>query len=444
MSDSTLYKKTIDGVVVLSEFDVANLSNPPADKIYLYAEDNGSGTTIIKIKDSTGTVTQLSLSNNNGVNVENLKTVSSKSDFPAAANGVITITGGAWLLTKTIDLEGDRLVFTGDAVLLGTSSETSSLKSTGLASDYLITTSYDLPIQNLEITAAKAIYAEAVDNNRAIDWRAVNFVDCPEVGVVSGYTNFVMQDSAFINSAGFSFPDSVGTIAFETTLFSNPTGTMLTIPASAVITRRFRIIYSSFIVTSGNTGINVSSSATIPVEGYILDTVNFSGGGTYIAGVQHSDNKSLFINCRGVSNSGAIGHMTMINNAASTIISQTGTAYKAAGATTSQSITQKFSHSDNRLTYTGALTRSFRVTVSATISSTNGNVIGLYVAENGAVVGNSESYTTANAAGKAENCFCQTVVELSTNDYVEVYVENETAANNITVTYMSVIIEALN
>lgn len=54
MSDSTLNRKTIDGVVVLSEFDVANLSNPPADKIYLYAEDNGSGTTIIKIKDSTG------------------------------------------------------------------------------------------------------------------------------------------------------------------------------------------------------------------------------------------------------------------------------------------------------------------------------------------------------------------------------------------------------
>lgn len=53
MSSST-NQKVIDGVVVLSEFNVDELSNPPTDKLYLYAEDNGSGITIIKIKDSLG------------------------------------------------------------------------------------------------------------------------------------------------------------------------------------------------------------------------------------------------------------------------------------------------------------------------------------------------------------------------------------------------------
>lgn len=52
---SSSNQKIIDGVVVLSEFNVANLENPPADKIFLYAEDDGLGTTVIKVKDSTGT-----------------------------------------------------------------------------------------------------------------------------------------------------------------------------------------------------------------------------------------------------------------------------------------------------------------------------------------------------------------------------------------------------
>lgn len=52
--DLTNNQKIIDGVVVLSEFDVGLIPNPPADKIYLYASDDGDGKTIIRSKDSDG------------------------------------------------------------------------------------------------------------------------------------------------------------------------------------------------------------------------------------------------------------------------------------------------------------------------------------------------------------------------------------------------------
>lgn len=54
MSELSKNQKIIDGVVVLSEFDVDTLQNPPADKTFLYAEDDGSGNTILKMKDSAG------------------------------------------------------------------------------------------------------------------------------------------------------------------------------------------------------------------------------------------------------------------------------------------------------------------------------------------------------------------------------------------------------
>jgi hypothetical protein len=53
-NSSAKNQKIINGVVVLSEFDVSVLGNPPADKTFLYAQDDGIGNTILKTKDSFG------------------------------------------------------------------------------------------------------------------------------------------------------------------------------------------------------------------------------------------------------------------------------------------------------------------------------------------------------------------------------------------------------
>lgn len=53
-NSSDANQKIIDGVIVLSEFDADSLPNPPADKVYLYTEDDGSGNTVVKTKDSNG------------------------------------------------------------------------------------------------------------------------------------------------------------------------------------------------------------------------------------------------------------------------------------------------------------------------------------------------------------------------------------------------------
>ena len=52
---SSQNQKIIDGVVILSEFDADVLGNPPVDKTFLYAEDDGLGSTVLKTKNSSGT-----------------------------------------------------------------------------------------------------------------------------------------------------------------------------------------------------------------------------------------------------------------------------------------------------------------------------------------------------------------------------------------------------
>ena len=188
----------------------------------------------------------------------------------------------------------------------------------------------------------------------------------------------------------------------------------------------------------------MSTSASVPVEGYILDTVNFAGGGTYITGVAFNDNKALFSNVNGVENSASVGLMTMQGNATATTITTQGVAVKAAGSTTFQSsVSQKFSHSDNRLTYTGSITRRFRVSVVASILASNNTQLGSYIAKNGSIISFSEIYTTADGNNRSENTAIQVITDLEENDYIEFFIENDTSTANVTVEDLSVIVEAL-
>lgn len=378
--------------------------------------------------------------------------VYSKQDLPEAVNNVITLEDYAtYYFLNDIDLLGDRIVCGVNNTILGTSSENASITSTGLsASEFLIYSDYTLPIRHITIKdVTKAVGINTSDSGAqpiALDWTGVNFSGCT-TNLECGYVdNFIFSKGAILGGGTIIFDSTVGTIGIDNSLFvgDGSDESLIDIQSTATITRRFRTIYSSFVAYGSTKAITVDASATIPVEGYILDTVNFSGGGTYTSGVQFTDNKTRFVNVKGVENTAEIGNYYMLNNATTTTISQTETPVKVAGTTTANAINQKFSHTDNRLTYTGSLIRDFEVLANASFTSGNNQVIGLYVAKNGTVIASSEMYATTSGSGRAESINCQTIVELVENDYVEVWIENETSASNITVEYLNVIAKSLN
>jgi hypothetical protein len=376
--------------------------------------------------------------------------VNSKADFPAAVSGVITLADNVtYFITKTIDLTGDRLVGGVNTTILGGSSENCFLISTGLDSNTaLISSNWSLPMRNLSITHGTALNLDATGNSTAaLDWFGVNFTNCTNVGVIKSYSNFIMSDCALLNSAGMVFDGTIGTVGFVNCLFSGVAGaTTLNFPSTLTITRRIRAIYSSFVAFGGATAIFLDPSAIVPVESYILDTINFSGGATYTGGVTYTDNKAFFSNCKGVVNSSAIGQMYYSNNNTQNPIATTGVFEKILGTTTASSINQKFSHTNNRLTYTGALARSFKVTsfVSANSVSTNAVTILVRIYKNGVAIPESEAQATTSATARNESFPSQAIIEMVENDFVEIFIANATNANNLLVTELNVVIEALN
>jgi len=375
----------------------------------------------------------------------NIIFVTTKTDLPTAVSGVITLEANkTYFFTTIVDLTGDRLVCGANTTILGGSSENCVIKSTGLSSSTaLITSVYSLPIRNITITHGTALNLDGDGTSTALDWFGVNFTDCATIGTIKDYTNFIMQDSAFLNSGGMTLDGSIGTVGFTQCLFDLATTTTgITIASTANITRRFRIIYSSFVTLSGETSINVSSSATIGNERYILDTVNFSGGGTYIAGVNDTSNKSLFINCVGITNTAVNGQLYMQGNATATTISASNTFYKVLGTTTASADNAKYTHANNRLTNDAAISRKYLIQCSVSFTSGASHVceFGFYDSKLGGIRTPSRTKATSNGGGRAENIHMACVVSHVLGDYLEIHCSNNTSAQNITVTDMNFVI----
>lgn len=390
------------------------------------------------------------LENSGNFPAPNLIFVNTKSDLPTPSTGVITLANNAtYFITTTIDLTGDRIVAGQNTTIIGGSSENCYLISTGLsASTALITSAYSLPMRNLSITHGTALNLDGTGTaTAALDWFGVNFVNCAIVGTIKTYSNFIMSDCALLSSANMTFDGTIGTVGFVNCLFSGIAAqTTLVFPSTLTITRRIRAIYSSFVAFGGATAINVSTSATVPVEGYILDTINFSGGATYTAGVQYNDNKSLFSNCKGVTNSTELAQMFFSNNATQNTITTQAVFEKILGTTTASSINERFTHANNQLTYTGAITRSFVITASCSASSitTANATITVRITKNGTTLAESEAQATTSATNRNENFFCQTIVQLAQNDFIELFIANNSSALNLLVSELNVVIRAVN
>lgn len=374
--------------------------------------------------------------------------VESVADFPNATGDVITLVDGVcYFVTRPVDLGGKRLVAGQNTTIMGSSYYSCSISSTGLAAGTaLLASAWNLHLASISITHGTAVNLDATGNaGQALDFQGVNFEDCATIGTIKNYDNVLLTNCGILESAGLTLDGTISTFAADKCLFNPPaSGTAIVLPSSVTISRRFRVIYSSFVVGSGETGINASASATIPTEGYILDTVNFSGAGTYISGLTHTDDESLFVNCRGITNTAVAAGMTMSNNATATNIVTTGVAVKVAGTTTAAPENQKFTHSDNKLTYTGALPRVFRISVILTVTGPNNAQITASIYDIGSQVSGSAFTVTTDGSGRAENIITQAIVSMDATDYIEVYISNDTNNTDVTVEDMSVIVDWLN
>lgn len=192
-------------------------------------------------------------------------------------------------------------------------------------------------------------------------------------------------------------------------------------------------------------GVDVSANPTITSDGTMF-AVNFAGTlstGFYVkrytvgSYTGFNFNNKWDINCSGIPQEGdrvALGDVNYdypVGSGALTTLS--GTPTKLLGTTTSNNLYRASRNGvDNRIQYLGNKKRFFNVTGAASFqASATGTIYVFYIAKNGTVVNQSKVYVNSNSTTDILAVPFQTIVELSPNDYIEVFAQRFSGTGNI-------------
>jgi hypothetical protein len=233
----------------------------------------------------------------------------------------------------------------------------------------------------------------------------------------------------------------VGYLANINAVNNNAGHTIITFDSTYFTFGRFQFFSNSFNIGTDvtNTAIKVISGATMPNDGIGFLTCSFAGDGTYLEGITPSDvrlySKDNFEpstkSPREVFNSIIAGGY-YVSTATATTIAVTNTWYKVLGTTTATS-TERFSHSNNRLTYLGNNTQKLLINFTGNFIDGAGTPIAeIAIAKNGSIETSTIMRVDLKHSGGADNASISAILTLDRDDYIEVFIRNTTNTNNIT------------
>ena len=128
------------------------------------------------------------------------------------------------------------------------------------------------------------------------------------------------------------------------------------------------------------------------------------------------------------------GQVYMQGNATATVIASTATPVLVAGTWTVDMSTNANCTTAGRITYTGTTTQILTINAALSLDPASGSNQNLqvYLYKNGSAIAGSRIEAKVN---NGEHLAVPLVYQISmaTNDYIEIYVQNSTATNNITV-----------
>ncbi|MCE3258792.1 MAG: hypothetical protein K0S12_433 [Bacteroidetes bacterium] len=357
--------------------------------------------------------------------------VKSASDFPAAVGGVITLAAntlyeinGTISLSNMINLNGstirggdavnDRLVYTGSGELFtGANGGTIRFVS-------LIATGGKI----FNLNAGGAVKNLVVQN--------CYIVSSLNVGSVQGFGGTVyFQTIAYQNNYnGITFQDDFNVVIAFSLWDSNNKGTYEKFIGSFNL---IQIIGGDRLTSVLNGVVALDISAVTSVNAASCKTVMFLGNATYVNG---SFTNAWEVEAFGIDTQNdevAAGNIYLTASAITTFAGSNQST-KILGTTTAANLFRASSPQSNRLTYTGNKTRRFQVVGSMSFSAQSSNRnFSFYIVKNGVVVQESRQTLRLNTGADKGSITLSCNVPMSTNDYIEVWVENNSDNSGITV-----------
>lgn len=367
--------------------------------------------------------------------------VQSASDLPAPVSGVITLASGTTYevngtiyLTSKINLNGcylvgmdannDKLIYTPSSGEMFTGTKGGSIKTLTLAA---ITTGSKL--FNLDLGATETLIVR--DNIIA---------SCKDVGLIKGgYIIFFSVINYSGNTNGITYQDVTHLLLDNTAWFSSNYNTFEKFVGTfSMIEKLGGFVHG--LSTNSAVGVDVSGIVNITEAASFKHTA-MMGTGTRVNGAFSG---KWEVECPGIETEKddvATGNLYLTSSLA-TSFSGANVPTKVLGTTTGVGLFRVSSATSNRLVYEGIKIRRFSVVASVSVTSQSANkYFSFYIYKNGVKLPESEQAMRLSTGVDKGSLTITCTVQLSTNDYIEIWAENTSDGSSLTVETLNLTIK---
>jgi hypothetical protein len=360
--------------------------------------------------------------------------VNTIADLPAAVGGVITLAANTlYVQADDVAFSTSRLVFGANTVYSGLDSLVVTASYTGTL-PFLTFTNVSGSTKNINFVHPNSpLYGFTDSGTNVLRVSDVSYAGA-SIGTFGGngssvrFTNF----SGSTTSNGMLLVGDWKAFLFQPALSSIAAGTFIdlgTATFDSISVNETTLDYpaGAFFMSgepsSGN--MNVGGLATIT-------KTRLTGSGTPLEQITPDDAQFTFSLNDSIRDSRSDGLLYIQGNTVASTIASANTPVLAAGTWTVGPTGQFTGTTGGRLTYIGVKDARLPITLSVSVAPTlsTGIAISVYIAINGTIVAGSRSRGTGSA-GLPDSITIPWQHTFSTNDYVEVFVENNTNATDI-------------
>ena len=358
--------------------------------------------------------------------------------------------GTAYLIDGVIDMGSTQItVPQGGLTLVGLDLSISGLSTSESSHTLFIDDgvfSGDLFLRNMFVevsgSGSKVFDLDNDENLGAVECSSFNFVRCTSLGILSNYRQGLWDEFATIAcvdglimegnwSGGFAILTAI--IVSAGTAF---TGTLLKKGTALVIAGSIRSDMNALQLDAAGSVCDFEPANITNDSEFLMNGVRVNPASAAFPNMPASSVKANFTNCVGTPNT-HIGGQWSITSTALTTISTINTPVKLAGTTTYVDLQHFTGAANNALTYIGADTAAVVISGVLPLTGTNNDVINVKIRhwDNSAsayVEISQSGGVTMNAGGRAEGVSLEGILNMDTDDRIEIWVENQSGSRNVT------------
>ncbi|HEX7845662.1 MAG TPA: hypothetical protein VF476_07635, partial [Chitinophagaceae bacterium] len=367
--------------------------------------------------------------------------VRTAADLPAASGGIITLSSGTLyevngtiVVTNKINLNGcylvgrdannDKIIYTPSSGELFTGTKGGTIRLLTL-----VASSTGSKLFNLDMSATENLLV-----------RDAIIANCKDVGLVKGgYITFFSVINYSGNTVGITYQNNANLFLDNTPWFPSNTGTFEKLVGTFDVIEKLGGFYQPMAASSA-TALDVTGVTSITESGILKNTA-FMGTGTKVNG---SFSNKWEVEASGIATEKddvSTGNI-YLTSVVTTTFSNTNTPTKVLGATAAASLFRVTSPADNRLSYIGGKNKRFQVIASVSVTSQAANkYFSLYIVKNGVILPESKQALRLSSGVDKGSVTLSCTVLLGTNDYIEVWAENNSDLSSLTVETLNLAIK---